>query len=187
VPALQAAAKSSKPDEARRAKEVLTKLQEHLGEDGVSVRTTDVIHTEDSKIVGRISLGVFKVYSEPFGDLNLKVAFVRSMRAVGIEEPQAVNVLPDPGSMTNHRHLIGQVFHFRVTGAAKGSCWGTDTYTADSTLAVAAVHCGVVRVGQTGVVKVQVIAPPAGFQGSARNGVTTSDYGSYGGAYKILR
>jgi len=187
VPALQAAAKSSKPDDARRAKEILAKLQEQLGEEQLNVRTTDVIHTDDSKIVGRISLNVFKVYSEPFGDLNLKVAYVRSLRAVGTEDPQPINVLPDPGNLSNYRHMIGQVMHFRVTGAAQGSLWGTDTYTSDSLLAAAAVHCGIVRPGQAGIVKVQIIQSPPGFQGSTRNGLTSSDYGVYGGAYKVLR
>lgn len=187
VPALQAAARSAKANDARLAKEVLGKLQEQIGEENMNVRTTDVIHTADSKIVGRIALGVFKVYSEPFGELNLRLAFVRTLRAVGVEEPQPVNVLPDPGNMSNYRHLIGQTLHFRVMGAAQGSLWGTDTYTSDSSLAAAAVHCGLLRPGQTGVVKVQIIQSPAGFQGSTRNGLTSSDYGTYGGAYRVLR
>lgn len=187
IPALQSAARTAKPVEARRAKEVLARLQEQLGEDAMNVRTTDVIHTGDSKLVGRIALNVFRVYSEPFGELNLKVAYVRSLSAIGVEEAKPANVLPDPGNLTNFRHLIGQTFHFRVTGAAQGSLWGTDTYTSDSYLSAAAVHCGILRVGQTGVVKVQVIQPPPAFQGSVRNGVTSSNYGAYGGAYKVVR
>jgi len=31
--------------------------------------------------------------------------------------------------------------------------WGSDIYTLDSTLGMAAVHAGVVKAGQTGVVK----------------------------------
>ena len=75
----------------------------------------------------------------------------------------------------------------RVTGAVQGSLWGTDTYTLDSTLALAAVHAGVVRPGQNGVVKVTILAPQAAFQGSQRNGVTSSHYGNYPGAYKIVK
>jgi hypothetical protein len=187
VPALQAAARNPNRENAKHAQVLLQKLQEILGEDGMNIRTTDAIHTEESKIVGRIPHAVLRVYSEPFGELTLKLAYVRSFRAVGVEEPQSVNVQPDPGNLSNFRHLIGQTLHFRVTAVPQGSLWGTDVHTSDSNLASAAIHCGVLRPGQTGVVKVQILQPPAGFQGSTRNGITSSDYGSYGGAYRILK
>ena len=58
---------------------------------------------------------------------------------------------------------------------------GTDTYTVESPLAVAAVHAGVLKAGQTGVVKVKMMGPQAAFQGSTRNGVTTNGFGPYVG------
>ena len=54
------------------------------------------------------------------------------------------------------------------------------------TLAMAAVHAGVLKVGQTGVVKVLIVAPPAAFAGSTRNGVTSNNYMAYPGAYQII-
>jgi hypothetical protein len=36
-------------------------------------------------------------------------------------------------------------------------------------------------------VRVKLVAPPDTFQGSVRNGVTSSDYGAYPGAYKVSR
>ena len=79
----------------------------------------------------------------------------------------------------------GNTFYFRVTGAIEGMVWGTGTYTGDSALAAAAVHAGAVKEGETAIVKVTVLAPPAQFQGSIRNGVTTHDFGRFGTAYKV--
>jgi hypothetical protein len=65
--------------------------------------------------------------------------------------------------------------------------WGTDVYTTDSKLSMAAVHAGVVKVGETGVVHLKIIASPASFAGSTRHGITTSNYGRYSAAYQILK
>ena len=81
----------------------------------------------------------------------------------------------------------GTTYYFRVTGATDGSVWGTDVYTADSSLAAAAVHAGAVKSGETAVVRVTVMPPLSQYQGSARNGVTTHDYGRYGTAYRVDR
>ena len=70
---------------------------------------------------------------------------------------------------------------------AGGSIWGTDVYTTDSKLAMAAVHAGVVKPGETGVVRLKILASPPSYAGSFRNGVRTSPYGVFGGAYQILK
>src|SRR5262249_31074425 len=66
--------------------------------------------------------------------------------------PLGLDVLPDPGNMTAHRQDLGKTFYFRVTGttgagsafseADVAAVWGTDVYTHDSSIAVAAVHAG---------------------------------------------
>jgi hypothetical protein len=81
----------------------------------------------------------------------------------------------------------GATFYFRVTGATEGSLWGTDVYTGDSSLAVAAVHSGAVKPGETAVVRVTVMRPLNHYQGSVRSGVTSHDYGRYGTAYRVDR
>jgi hypothetical protein len=81
----------------------------------------------------------------------------------------------------------GTTYYFRVTGASDGSIWGTDVYTGDSLLALAAVHAGAVKPGETAVVRVTVMRPLNGYQGSVRNGVTSHDYGRYGTAYRVDR
>jgi hypothetical protein len=79
----------------------------------------------------------------------------------------------------------GTTYYFRVTGATDGGIWGTDVYTGDSVLAVAAVHAGVVRPGETAVVRVTVMPPLTHYQGSVRNGVTSHDFGRFGAAYRV--
>lgn len=81
----------------------------------------------------------------------------------------------------------GTTYYFRVTGASDGSVWGTDVYTGDSSLALAAVHAGALKPGETAIVRVTVMPPLSQYQGSVRNGVTSHDYGRYGTAYGVNR
>jgi hypothetical protein len=81
----------------------------------------------------------------------------------------------------------GTTYYFRVTGITEAMVWGTGVYTGDSVLASAAVHAGVVKAGETAIVKVTVMVPPSQFQGSVRHGVTSHDYGRFGTAYRVDR
>jgi hypothetical protein len=90
-----------------------------------------------------------------------------------------------PASMVDLCDTVGATYYFRVRGAAEGPLWGTDTYTGDSSLAVAAVHAGLVDVGETAIVKVTVVAPPQSYQGSVRHGVASHDFGRFGTAYRL--
>lgn len=92
---------------------------------------------------------------------------------------------PDPGNLVGLHTQIGKSFLFDVTGATDGAVWGTDVYTSDSTLAVAAFHAGKVRPGERKMVRVSIVQPPPGFQGSTRNGVSSAAYGPYPGAYRV--
>jgi hypothetical protein len=114
--------------------------------------------------------------------------FVGGLRAAGVgdAEPDPGAALPDPGNLTSTQQQVGKRFVFKVTGAAGGSVWGTDVYTTESNLATAAVHAGVLRAGQSGLVRVKIVAPPASFTGSVRNGVTSQDYPTYPWAFQIL-
>ena len=54
---------------------------------------------------------------------------------------------------------VGATYYFRVTGEAAGPLWGTDVYTGDSAIAVAAVHAGLVKAGESAIVKITVEQP----------------------------
>jgi beta-lactamase regulating signal transducer with metallopeptidase domain len=93
----------------------------------------------------------------------------------------------DPGNMSAYRDRLGEDFYFRVRGAASGYVWGSDAYSDDSTLARAAVHAGVLGVGQEAVLRVTMLKGPAAFTSSTRHGVTTSSWDNRGGTYAGCR
>lgn len=98
-----------------------------------------------------------------------------------------LGVRQDPGTLTEFRAAdAGRTALIEVVGRTDGSVWGTDVYTADSRLAVAAVHAGVVRDGERGLVRVVVVdGATQGYFGSERNGVLTFDYATYPVAYRV--
>ena len=116
-----------------------------------------------------------------------KFAQARAVRE-RIQELKAGPIVaqPDPGTPGGLRGQNGKVFYFEVTGAANaGTVWGTDIYTDDSPIAMAAVHAGVLKVGEKAVVKLTILPGQASYNGSMRNGISTSDYGPWQGSYKV--
>jgi hypothetical protein len=103
--------------------------------------------------------------------------------------PEAVasgEAAADPGNLMAFQTQIGKRFSFRVTGAANGGVWGSEgAYTADSSLATAAVHAGLLKPGETGTVHVRIIQPPPAFTGTTAHGVTTGSFGAFPGAYRF--
>lgn len=90
-----------------------------------------------------------------------------------------------PPNMLELAEPVGATYYFRVAGAPEGPLWGTDVYTGDSSLAVAAVHAGLVKIGESAVIRVVSVMPPQAFSGCVRHGVTSHDFGRYGSAYKL--
>ncbi|MGL4811327.1 MAG: LCCL domain-containing protein [Beijerinckiaceae bacterium] len=90
-----------------------------------------------------------------------------------------------PTSMHGLCDVVGTTYYFRVTGVAEGQLWGTDTYTRDSTLGAAAVHAGLLKVGETAVLRVTVAAALKQYPGTTRNGVTSSEYGEFPQAWVL--
>lgn len=95
--------------------------------------------------------------------------------------------LPDPGNLTRYAGQIGETFHFDVVGHTGGSVWGSEVYTCDSSLSTAAVHAGVLKPGQRGIVKVTIVKSPENHMGSTQHGVTSSTWGSYSASYTVER
>ena len=75
---------------------------------------------------------------------------------------------------------VGATYYFRVTGEAAGPLWGTDVYTGDSAIAVAAVHAGLVKAGESAIVKITVEQPLPRYAGSLQHGVASHEFGPYG-------
>ena len=66
-----------------------------------------------------------------------------------------------------------------------GTVWGTDVYTDDSAICVAALHAG--KITETGgTFTLEIRDGQASYTGSTRNGVTTSLWNAYGGSYVFV-
>jgi hypothetical protein len=97
------------------------------------------------------------------------------------------NILQDPGTLNGLNPKIGDVLHIRVTGGTSGALWGTDVYTTDSSLAMAAVHAGVLKAGETGIIKVTILPGQESYQGSMRNGISSNSWQSFPASFKVER
>ena len=80
----------------------------------------------------------------------------------------------------------GSTWKFKCPPNGKeSSVWGTDIYTIDSSICNAAVHVGRFSSETGGSVTVELRDGESSYKGSARNGVTTKDYGPYGRSFAI--
>ncbi|MFN2384414.1 MAG: LCCL domain-containing protein, partial [Gemmatimonadota bacterium] len=85
---------------------------------------------------------------------------------------------------TDHRGQNGQRFDYACPpGGAGGSVWGTDVYTDDTSVCTAAVHVGLITFASGGRVTIEIRAGESSYRGSQRNGVQSSDYGSWSGSF----
>ncbi|XP_029474005.1 uncharacterized protein LOC115100013 [Rhinatrema bivittatum] len=64
--------------------------------------------------------------------------------------------------------------------------WGTDTYTDDSSICRAAAHAGILT-DAGGQVTVEKRPGQNSYQGTTRNGITTSSYGAWPGSFVVYR
>jgi hypothetical protein len=188
-PGLLQAEKSKDAEVQRRAKQLLEQVRKTVSEDDLVIRKHDMVHTTDgSKIAGHIETVSLRVNTDQFGEVRLKLTDLRGIRWPGLErDEKSGDALPDPGHLGGYQIHVGRTFSFRVTGAVAGRVWGTDMYTLDSMLSVAAVHAGAVQAGKTGVVRVKILPAQPAFLGSMRNGVTSQGYAAYPGAYEFIK
>lgn len=71
-----------------------------------------------------------------------------------------------------------------AAASSTSTVWGSETYTDDSAICVAAVHAGVIGTDGGNV----TVTPSGGlesYSGSTANGVTTRNYGSYSGSFTV--
>lgn len=188
------ALKHDDPEVGRRADEVVKHIQARVAPALLETRDTDVIHTDDSKFTGRLSAEVLNVQTFQFGEQRVKLADVRALRAGSgtVGEDAGVVVAQAPGNLSAYQQQFGKELVFALTGVApapgaNAGVWGTDLYTLDSNLAVAAVHAGLVKPGETATVRVRVVQSPPQFTSTFRNNVNSTAYGNYpNGAYTFV-
>jgi hypothetical protein len=187
-PALVAATRGADLEIRKRAGEMIETLRGSLPEEFFDRVTEDVVWTEGGKLVGKIERASWKVSTKQFGEGQMRLTDVVRVRSLAHAdlEPKLV-VEANPGSVTHLTANIGKVYAFKVTGVLGGSVWGTRTYTSDSSIATAAVHAGLVKVGETKVLKVRIAPGQNAYLGTAMNGVLSSGYGPWNGSYEFVK
>lgn len=93
--------------------------------------------------------------------------------------------LPDPGNLIGFRDRLGETLIFEVTGTTNGVLYGTGTYTDDSPLSTAAVHAGILDVGETGLVAVTITGNEGPYASTTQNGITSRGWQSWDFSYRV--
>jgi len=122
-----------------------------------------------------------------------------SYRIVGVSDvrsgristtPSAPSVATTSGlplSLSEFREHVFESFTASVVGSNDGAIWGSDIYTDDSPVAVAAVHAGLLKPGERGMLKITLLPGLSRYTAAERNGVSSSEYGRWEGSYRIER
>jgi hypothetical protein len=192
-PFLLKAIKHDDPEVSRRADESVKFIQAKVPAALLDARDSDVVHTDDSKITGKLTAQTLRVSTSLFGEQPVRVADLRSLRtgaAVAAEELR--DATPAPATLAAFHQQFGKEMVFNVTGYVPGpqqpSLWGTDLYTLDSSLAAAAVHAGIAKPGEVVSIRVRIVQSPPQYAASFRNGVNSTAYGNFpAGAFEFVR
>lgn len=84
----------------------------------------------------------------------------------------------------SHRSEEGEELEYECSpDGVAANVWGTDVYTDDSSVCTAAVHAGLITLESGGTVTIEIRPGEDSYDGSERNGVTSIDYGSWGGSF----
>lgn len=91
---------------------------------------------------------------------------------------------PTPISWTANASFVktdvGLQYKFECpSDGTAGTVWGSDVYTADSSVCTAAVHAGKITLEKGGVVTIEFMGGRATYGATTRNGITTFNYGQY--------
>jgi hypothetical protein len=148
----------------------------HAGAIGADGGLVTVLRSEGRPLyVGSSRNGVA---SYDFGSYAASIRFDGIAPAAGPEPcPQALSInrdLPTPFSCTCSAG----------TASGNGAVWGTDVYTEDSNICLAAVHAGTISPAGGLVTVLRLEGQPL-YVGSSRNGVASYDYGSYGASIRF--
>ncbi len=97
------------------------------------------------------------------------------------------DIINEPGNLTQFRGQNGKTLLVRITGTDQGNVWGgaNGIYTDDSNIGKAAVHAGLLKVGEQKVLKVSIMPGQSSYQGNTQNGIATNNYGQWQGSFKF--
>ena len=103
------------------------------------------------------------------------------INAAPLEPPTTTTTIPEG---TYSGGGCGPYYPMFVTGSTEGAVWGDGPYTDDSNFGKAAVHTGLVEVGESAWLEPYSVDKYPSYTGSTANGVTTYDWsGEWCGFY----
>jgi hypothetical protein len=101
---LQQAKKSPDREVAHRAETLLEQMRQKFSEDQLRTREDDLVQTLDFTIAGRVTSPTIRAMTTIFGDTQLKVSDLRSIRVLGGQAEVEVNV--DAAKYTSNRNWM---------------------------------------------------------------------------------
>ena len=115
-------------------------------------------------------------------------SFVFKSENAGSGNNEAEDVIPilwnTSTSMLTYE--AGKLYKFKCPGAGKpNNIWGTDVYTADSSICTAAVHVGILKFEPGGLVTIELRPGEKSYEGTTKNGVTSRGYGDYAHSFVV--
>src|SRR5262249_10516819 len=82
--ALEAAAKSPDKEVATRAQAALDQIRDETPAEQLGLKPDDVIYTGDCVLTGRITTPALKARTDTFGEMQFKLAELRSLRSAAV-------------------------------------------------------------------------------------------------------
>lgn len=155
-----------------------------------------VVETRDDlRLAGALGARALQVRSPALGSRALALSDVHELRAQA--EPtakvaRAPSVDAAPATLDDVPGLAakppGTVVRYELEGAlTMGPVYGTGTYSTDSSLVNAAVHAGLVRVGERATVEIEILGEVPSFRASTQHGVTSLEWTSPYPAFRFGR
>lgn len=129
----------------------------------------------------------YGISSRPWGRWGGSFRMERAQAAIDqeIDVAIATNSIESPPELRTLRGQYGHVVTVTATGQTGGSVWGTEVYTDDSDIGTAAVHAGVLGVGETAKIRVTIVPGRSRYRGSEQNGIRSSGYSAWSGSFWI--
>lgn len=115
-----------------------------------------------------------------YGEYRLSFVFKSGTSDVGLKEAEGVTPITwnTPASIITYE--VGKTYKFKcLAGGKENYVWGSDVYTADSSICTAAVHAGLITFEHGGTVTIELRPGQSSYQSTSRNGVKSNQYGPY--------
>jgi hypothetical protein len=134
-------------------------------------------------LAGGVVLAAFAGYTLLRGEAEWNAVAPEANEPVARQKDWPADL--DPGTLNRFRNRVGDVLSFEVQGNTLGPVYGTDVYTDDSSVATAAVHAGVLKDGERGLVLVKILPGQNSYRTSTHNGVTSREWGDWQGSFRF--